>query len=261
METAVGKSIIGQIAFGRLRYFYRPIQEITEFSRLMWEEEQTRFQVAQKRAVEQLMRLYERATRHVGEGIASVFAVHAMLLEDEELVQAILWLLREKGVTAEYAVQTVAGRFGDTFTSMESTYMQARVRDIRDISYRMLKLLQGKAVQNPLREGPAILIADEFFPSEVVDLDHSRLLGLIARKGSVDSHTSLLLQAYGIPAMAQVDLSEEWDGHPALLDGYDHRLYLDPDRELLEQLRLRYQAGGMPRIINHPERKKELQTV
>ena len=46
--------------------------------------------------------------------------------------------------------------------------------------------------------------------------------------------------------MAEVELGPEWDGHLALLDGFDHRLYLEPDGATLERLRLRYQAGGMP---------------
>ena len=56
----------------------------------------------------------------------------------------------------------------------------------------------------------------------------------------------MLLRAYRIPAMAEVELGMEWDGHLALLDGFGHRLYLEPDGDTLNQLRLRYQARGMP---------------
>lgn len=243
MEMAIGKSVLDQIVFGRLRFFQRLVPEVAEFSQLSWEEEKMRFQEAQHQAVLELAALYDRTSRQVGEGMAAIFAIHAMLLEDEDFVESIRALIREKGATAEHAVRVVGRGFGAAFAAMDSPYMRARAVDIRDISRRVMRLLLKNHPQDPLREGPAILVADEFLPSEVLDLDHRRLLGLIARKGSVDSHTSMLLRAYGIPAMAEVELDQEWDGHLALLDGFDHCLYLDPDRELVETLRLRYQAG------------------
>ncbi|MEM5780189.1 MAG: phosphoenolpyruvate-utilizing N-terminal domain-containing protein [Lawsonibacter sp.] len=246
MEMAIGKSILDQIVFGRLRFFHRLIPEVAEFSQLRWQEEEERFRKAQRRAVLQLAALYDQTSSQVGEGMAAIFAIHAMLLEDEDFVESIQTLIRERGTTAEYAVRVVGRGFGAAFAAMDSPYMRARAADIRDISRRVMALLLKNRPQDPLREGPAILVSDEFLPSEVLDLDHRRLLGLIARRGSVDSHTSMLLRAYGIPAMAEVELDQEWDGHLALLDGFDHRLYLDPDRELLETLRVRYQAGRAP---------------
>ena len=252
MEIAVGGSIADQIAYGRVRFLRRPPKEITEFSRLNWEEEVLRFQKAQGRAVLQLAALHDRALHQVGEGMASIFAIHALLLEDEDLVDSICTLVRERGVTAEYAVQTVCRSFREAFSSMDSPYMRARAADIRDISNRMLRLLLSSHRPDPLRLGPAILVSDEFFPSEVMELDHRRLLGLVARQGSVDSHTARLLQAFRIPALTEAPLGPEWDGHLALLDGFDRRLYLDPDREVLDRLRLRYQAGGMPPQARRP---------
>lgn len=260
METAMGKSILGQIVFGRLRFLRRPEQDVTEYSSLTWEEENQRFLSAQSCAVFQLTALYDRALRWVGEGMASIFTIHALLLQDEELVGAIQAMIREQGVTAEYAVRAVGDRFSRIFRELDSSYMQARAMDIRDICHRMIRLLLGHERYDPLREGPAILVADEFFPSEVLDLDHRKLLGLIARQGNVDSHTAMLLRAYGIPAMAEVELGVEWDGHLALLDGFDHRLYLEPDRDTLDQLRMRYQARGMPRTERMKQEKRQPQT-
>lgn len=246
MEIRTGDAILEQIAYGRLRFLHRPRREVTEYSRLSWEEEAQRFQKAQHRAVLQLAAFHDRAFRRVGTGIASIFAIHAMLLEDEDLVHSVYALIRDRGVTAEFAVQTVCGNFSDVFSAMDNPYLRARAADIRDISNRVTGLLLASRRHEPLHQGPAILVAEEFFPSDVMDLDHRRLLGLIALRGSVDSHTAQLLRAYRIPALAQVPLGPEWDGHLALLDGFGHRLYLDPDRDTLNDLRLRYQAGGKP---------------
>lgn len=258
MKQMTGRPLVEQNVLGRLHFLQRPALELAVTSHLNWEEEETRFFRAQHRAVAQLGALYDRVLRRGGEEIAAIFAIHAMLLEDEEFVNTAQAMIRDKGVTAEYAVQVVWGGFAAAFERMDSPYMQARALDIRDISNRMIRLLLHLSWKDPLRGGPAILVADEFLPSEIMDLDNHRLLGLVARYGNTDSHTAILLRACRIPAMAQVELGSEWEGHLALLDGAEHQLYLDPDEELVAEYRCHTRA-------NHwtPARKgeMELQTV
>lgn len=244
MQTAAGKSILNRLAAGKLCFYHRAPLHPEVCSRYGWQREETRFLQAQHSAVLELAALYDRAARQVGEGMASVFAIHAMLLEDEDFVNSVLLILREKGATAEYAVQVAGESFAAAFCAMDSPYMQARAVDIRDITRRVMGLLMERYTQDPLRDGPAILAADEFLPSEVMELDQTRLMGLVSLQGSVDSHTAMLLRAYGIPALAEVELDPRWDGHMALLDGVNHRLYLDPDRELVEQLYQHYYGSG-----------------
>ena len=93
---------------------------------------------------------------------------------------------------------------------------------------------------------PAILVADSFLPSEVMDMDQRRLLGLISLNGSLDSHTSMLVQAYRIPAIVDVRLPAKWEGHLALMDCFTGTIYLDPEPAQQNKLRERYQANGCP---------------
>ena len=236
MQTAGGMSILDQVVAGTLRFCRLAPNRPRLGSVLSPEEEQARFYEAQRLSVLELAALYDRMSRLVGEGIASVFAIHAMLLEDEDFVEAVCREIRQGRISAQYAVWKTGNGLAADFACMDNLYMRARASDIKDITHRMVRRLQGERREDPLEAGPAILVADEFLPSEVAELDRSRLLGVIARQGSVDSHTALLLRAFRIPAMAQVDLDVRWDGHRALLDGISHRLYLDPDRETLEGL-------------------------
>ena len=124
--------------------------------------------------------------------------------------------------------------------------MRARAADIRDISQRVIRALMGRRQELTMKE-PAILVADYFLPSEVMDFDQKRLLGLITQQGSLDSHTAMLLRAYHIPAIVEVDLPQQWEGHPALMDGYTGEIYVDPEQSQLDKLRELYQANGKPR--------------
>lgn len=246
MYIAEGKSILGQIALGRLRFFHRPQPQLQVLSQRSAAEELARFQQGCELAVAELKQLYHRALGQVGERSASIFSIHAMLLQDDDFCTTIQSLIQGKGLTAEYAVQVTGDSFAAAFSAMDSAYMRARSVDLRDITLRLIRKLTQRHEWDPLGEEPAILVAEEFLPSEVFSLDNRRLLGLITWGGSVDSHTAQLLKAVRIPALAEVDLNPAWEGHPALLDGFEGRVYVDPDRETTERLRLRYQEGGRP---------------
>ena len=246
VQVFTGKAIMDQIVAGRLCFYRRPAPKIQMYTRGDWRHEVNRFRQAQQSAILELNTLYHRALNQVGEGVASIFLIHGMLLEDQDYMETIRTIIQGQSTTAEYAVQMAEISFSAAFSAMESPYMQARVVDIRDISQRVLRALMGGR-QELLMDESAILVADEYLPSEVMDFDQRRLLGLITRKGSLDSHTAMLVRAYHIPAIVEVDLSPRQEGRLALMDGYAGRVYVDPDPELLNQLRELYQANGRPK--------------
>ena len=244
MEIRKGKALLDQIAFGRLRFFSRSKTELPQVSLCSQEEEWLRFAQARRLAVLELAGLYDKAFEQVGAEVAAVFAIHAMLLEDEDLEDSVRTLIFDKNATAEYAVRLTGEGFYTTFAELDDPYMKARAADIRDLSRRVIRILLGQEREDPFGGESAILVADEFLPSEVMELDRRYLLGLVSRRGSIDSHAAILLRAYHIPVITQVELDPCWDGHLALLDGFDGCLYLDPEEGLTDKLRERYQRGA-----------------
>ena len=161
-----------------------------------------------------------------------------MLLEDASLVDGVLSTIRSRRATAEYAVQMVERDFSNAFAGMDSPYMRARGADIRDIANRVIRCLLGQKTPDPLAARAGILVSDELLPSEVLALDRRNLLGLVTRHGSVDSHTAMLLRLMKNPGLAEVEISSREEGHAALLDGFSHSLYLDPEPQLVAELGL-----------------------
>ncbi len=246
MQILSGKAIMDQIVAGRLCFYRRPAPQVQLYTQGDWRQEINRFHRAQQTAILELNTLYHRALNQVGDGVASIFSIHGMLLEDHDYVETVRSLIQGQSATAEYAVQMAEVSFSAAFAAMDSPYMRARAVDIRDISQRVLRALMGGR-QELLMEEPAILVSDDYLPSEVMDFDQRRLLGLITRRGSLDSHTAMLVRAYHIPAIVEVDLAPRWEGHLALMDGYTGSVYIDPEPEQMNQLRELYQANGRPK--------------
>ena len=233
MQVATGKSILGGVAIGPLRVYRKEETQTAAASALTAEEELARFDAAREKAKEQLRVLYDKALEEVGEENAAIFEIHEMMLEDDDYIDAVRSIVENQGATAEYAVATTGDNFAAAFADMEDAYMKARATDVRDVSGRVVNILSGAEEQDALGDEPAILVADDLTPSETVQMDKSKLLGFITRYGSANSHTAILARTMNIPALIGVDYDESWDGKLAVLDGYNHCVYVDPAPELL----------------------------
>lgn len=241
MQVATGTSILNGIAIGPLRLYRKTAAQASAPSSLTPEEEWARFDEARQRAQEQLGTLYQKALEEVGEDNAAIFEVHQMMLEDEDYLDAVKSILDTQHVTAESAVTATGENFAAAFAAMDDQYMQARAADIRDISGRVVNILAGQGTAGMEMDQPVILMADDLTPSETVQLDKSKLLGIITRHGSANSHTAILARTMNIPALIGVEFEERWDGHPAVLDGYNHCVYVDPAAELLSSMEAKRQ--------------------
>ena len=236
MQVATGKSILNGIAIGPLRIYRKAEVKTTAVSALTPEAEWERFDAARLKAQEQLGALYDKALSEVGEDNAAIFEIHQMMLEDDDYLDAVRSIIDGQSATAEYAVTTTGENFAATFAAMEDAYMKARAADVKDISQRVVNILAGHDEKCVLDDEPVILVADDLTPSETVQLDKSKLLGFITRYGSSNSHTAILARTMNIPALVGVDFDESWDGQQAVLDGYNHCVYIDPTADLLASM-------------------------
>ena len=249
MRILEAPAIGDQITMGKLHFYRREFYDLERTSRLSWQEERQRFLNAQRLAAGELRGLYDRAMAEMDKAEADIFAIHAMLLEDEELTAQVLDMIRDDGVTAQYAMHTVGRQLMHTFKDMEDPYMRARSADIRDIMRRVVLRLVHIRPDHSLTDQPVILVSKYLLPSEVMELDRRRILGIITTEDSVDSHTAQILRRCGIPALIGVPLTAEMEGTTVLMDGHTGLLYLDPSVELTEYLRRKYERGGCPEPI------------
>ena len=233
MKIINGKVLNKGIAIGRISYFEHSVQEIIPAEIKDPDIEYSKFESAKTKAIEELTEIYEKARNDVGEDDAIIFDVHRMLIEDEDFISAIEDKIKAQYLNAKYAVFKTGKEFADSFAKMDDKYMQERAIDIKDITKRILRILDGKNAGNI--EDMSIVISDELTPSETIQMDRTKLLGFATKYGSASSHTAILARAINIPAVSGIDISKEWDGKIAILDGYEGALYIEPSELILEE--------------------------
>lgn len=230
-----GKSVFSGIAIGPLCLYQKADSMVKRYKIEDADAEVKRFEDAQATAKDQLQSLYDKALKEVGEANAAIFEVHQMMLDDGDYLESIINIIRTQLVNAEYAVATTGDNFAQMFAAMDDEYMQARSADIKDISNRVVQVLQGAAAGGINSDVPVILLADDLAPSETVQLDKSLVLSFVTRGGSTNSHTAILARTMSIPALIGVDFPEDIDGKTGIVDGYKGILIIDPSAEQIEE--------------------------
>lgn len=210
---------------------------------------------AVKTAQAQLGELYDKAMAEAGEETAAIFEVHQMMLEDEDYLDAIYDVIRAESVNASYAVKLAGDRFAEMFAGMEDEYMKARAADIRDISSRMIRILEGEDELDVSSMEPSIILADDLTPSETVQLDKEKVLAFATVHGSANSHTAILARTMNIPALIGVpmDLEEIKNGTEAIVDGGSGRITFAPDAQQRE--------AALEQIKRERDKKQLLETL
>ena len=224
---------------GPIYFFQRPSTDISKTAVSDIEAEKARIAAAQEKSMAQLEALAEKAREETGDETAVLFETHAMFVEDEDYVEAIMTTLDDEQCNAEYAVQAAGEQFAAMFAAMDDAYMQARAADVKDVTRRILNNLMGIAEGGIDSEVPVILAADDLAPSETLQLDKSKILGFITQGGSGNSHTAILARTMGIPAICGLgdSLKPEYAGREAYIDGETGQAILDPDELTLVAFR------------------------
>jgi phosphotransferase system enzyme I (PtsI) len=233
MQELKGKSIVRGIAIGKIHYLSKSEQTVRRTKVSDVEAEVARYDEAKEEAGAQLNALYEKALKEVGEDNAQIFEVHAMMLEDDDYNDSIYNMIRTQEVNAEYAVGVTGDNFSKMFAEMDDEYFKARSIDVKDISERVIRVLSGDSGEKGMTE-PGILVAEDLAPSETVQLDKELLMAFVTHLGSSNSHTAILARTMNIPALIGVPIDEHWNGKVAIVDGYDGKIIIEPDEDVLE---------------------------
>ena len=262
MLVREGKSVYKGVAIGKVFVFKKTEKNIKKEIVEDVATEIVRFETAKAKALGQLKGLYEKALRDVGEEEAMIFDVHQMLLEDLDYNDSIIGMIEGEKVNAEYAVFITCEQFAAMFLSMDDDYMRGRAADVKDISERVISILNGTQATPEAMPEPVIILAEDLAPSETVQFDKDKLLALVTQKGSANSHTAILARTMNIPSLVTTDMDVDmkYDGMTAIVDGFAGVIYVNPDEETMEKMQEKKKKADEQRALLQELKGKETVT-
>ena len=204
------------------------------------DQEVERFLNGRTKASAQLEVIKTKAGETFGEEKEAIFEGHIMLLEDEELEQEIIALIKDKHMTADAAANEVIEGQATALEELDDEYLKERAADVRDIGKRLLRNILGLAIIDlSAIQDEVILVAADLTPSETAQLNLNKVLGFITDAGGRTSHTSIMARSLELPAIVGTGsvTSQVKNGDYLVLDAVNNQVLVNPSDQQIEELR------------------------
>ncbi|HWI41749.1 MAG TPA: phosphoenolpyruvate-utilizing N-terminal domain-containing protein, partial [Verrucomicrobiae bacterium] len=211
---AIGDALVADRSHVAVEEFAIPPEEVPA--------EIERFRHAIDRTREDLLRLKREVAETRGEEHLYVLEAHLLILDDAMLTKETCRLVEEMRINAEGALRRVLTRIRDIFAGMEDEYLRERGRDVEVVGQRILRHMAGKEhAPLPVSEGKVIIVAHDLSPGDILQIDRSKVIGVVTDLGGKTSHTSILARALEIPAVVGTENATSCirNGDSLILDG------------------------------------------
>ncbi|MBU9822629.1 phosphoenolpyruvate-protein phosphotransferase PtsI [Rahnella sp. BCC 1045] len=204
------------------------------------DQEVERFLAGRAKASAQLEVIKTKAGETFGEEKEAIFEGHIMLLEDEELEQEIIALIKDEHASADAAAYSVIEGQAKALEELDDEYLKERAADVRDIGKRLLRnILDMTIVDLSSIQDEVILVATDLTPSETAQLNLNKVLGFITDLGGRTSHTSIMARSLELPAIVGTsDVTKQVKNDDYLiLDAVNNKIYVNPTADVIDELK------------------------
>ncbi|WDI78595.1 phosphoenolpyruvate-protein phosphotransferase PtsI [Candidatus Purcelliella pentastirinorum] len=231
------------LAFGKA-LLYKEDKIIVNYNKISINEvnkEIKRFIDARHKSIVQLKSILKKADELFGKKKSVIFAGHILLLEDVELEQEIITLIKKSNFTADAAIFSVMNDQIIALKGINDIYLKERIIDIHDISKRLLhNVLELEVIDLSLIKDKVILIAKDLTPSLIAQFDTKVVIGLLTDLGGSTSHTSIIARSLGLPAIVGLGniTSKIKTGDVVILDGINNKFYINPSFNVINEFKL-----------------------
>ncbi len=165
---------------------------------------------------------------------AHILEAHQLILRDRQIYDETIRLIREEGLNAQWALKSALAKVHELFQSVEDDYIRARVKDVDDVSTRVMRNLagfDGPPFQD-IRER-VIIVARDLSPADTAQLQLEKTLGVLTDMGGRTSHTSIVTRSLNIPAVVAAETATRVirSGDLVIIDGAAGKVIVNPTEE------------------------------
>jgi phosphotransferase system enzyme I (PtsI)/phosphotransferase system enzyme I (PtsP) len=202
-------------------------------------DEQDLFETALQKVIDDLEHGANKIKKDLPEDIISLFSVYRMMLESPELKDGTLDKI-QSGNSAMWSVRETAFELAAVFEMADDPYMKARGEDVKNIAIKLMtQMAKHERTTSPDSQTPIIIAGDLISIADLSEYNSSQIQGIISTSGSALSHTSIVANALGLPAVMGVsDLDiQRYHGQLSVVDGNRGEVVISPPKEMVREYR------------------------
>ena len=240
MEIFQGNAGFGSIAIGQIKVCSVSKNRSESFV-FNQDEELSKLNEAKRRVLRNLAEDYEEALHQFGQKKALEYETQSMLLQDHQLEDAIIGRIINQKCSVGKAISGAGKYLEEMLSKQKDTYLRGKSHDMKELTRRLLSSLEDYDGFDVYLKEPCIIATKSLTSAEFLQLDKTKVLGLLVEDSSTNSHMAILAKAMNIPTIIGCEIDSSWDGHMAVLDGGWRVIYLDPDEATVHDMKERIQ--------------------
>ena len=181
-------------------------------------------------AREELKGLRNRLHGALAHELGEFLDIHALILDDPELLHGLDALIRTGHYSAEYALKLQRDRLVSVFDGMQDPYFKSRREDIDHVIGRVRAALHRNPDEMHAGLAGEIMVSDTVAPSELAQLQAQGVLAIVTSTGSTLSHSAILARSLHLPLVvgAHDALAHINDGDALMVDGGTGEVIREP---------------------------------
>lgn len=209
--------------------------------------------------------VYELENREVSSQAAKeVRDAHIELASDPALIDTTSDKIRDELINSEYALDSTIKEMVMVFEMMDDAYLKERAADYRDLGENVMYKLKGvKPNTLQVLDDDYIIVSEELTPTDTSTMDKDHVLGLAMDLGGKTSHSSIIAQTLGIPAIVGMkDITSKLKNDQfIILDAIEGIIIVDPDEETVNAYKKKFEIIKEDKAIAEKYKFAEAKTT
>lgn len=171
------------------------------------DEEINRYRKALDLSRKDLEDLQRNSQHHDSTEVSAILGTHLEMMKDPLITIDIEKKIRDTHQNTEWVFHHLIEEYKHRFSTLKDNFFQERIRDIVDISSRILGHLRqpGRLKISDVPHN-SVILAHELVPSETIEANVSLVSAFVTATGGLTSHAAIIARAKGIPYVANVDM-------------------------------------------------------
>jgi phosphotransferase system enzyme I (PtsI) len=235
-----GVSISPGIAIGSPFYLFpsKNLKSDLTLSKKEVVREIERYRSALKKSKTDLQQLQQKFVKEGLSVVVAILEAHLEILHDPFMTELVEKKIQKTHKNTETVFEQVLGEYKKGFSSSGDEFFQERIKDVKDVSFRILNHLR------PLKEErvkifckSAIIIAKDLIPSDAFETKLANILAFVTQRGGYSSHAGIIARAKGIPYVAKIDINflKNIEISNLIIDGINGVVIVNPLKSSLEK--------------------------
>ena len=192
----------------------------------------------------------------------AIFEAQALMLRDEDVLQAIRQRIREEKEPAGTAVQEVLGAHRERLEESNDAQLRTGADDLLEVEQRLLRALRRSTTMAHIG-AQSVVVAEDLTATDLLRFHQHDLLGAVTAQGGPASHAAIVARALGLPFLvgAGEALQAVASGERVIVDGTEGRLVVQPRAATVEEYRQRPADTSPPMGRGTEKTGRPLQTT